>query len=41
MLTISARRPAMPSTRRPPPPMMIGGRGRWAGRGVPVCSVTV
>ena len=39
--TMSASRPAMPSTRRPPPPMMIGGWGRCTGLGEPTAPVTV
>ena len=41
MLTMSASRPAIDSTRLPPPPMRIGGCGFCTGLGVPSCAVTV
>jgi hypothetical protein len=35
MPTMSASRAAIVSTRRPPPPIKIGGHGRWTGSGSP------
>ena len=39
--TMSACRAATERTFLPPPPIMIGGRGRWTGVGVPWTSCTV